>query len=128
MFQVDCDALVEIFGGDVLELVALVMGGVVDEHGDRPELGANRGDCGAERVNVGEVGGRVVNLLALPPNARGDGLRFLLLDIDEADLRALGSEVLDNRFADAAAAAGDQHGAVLQARIDGAVFHVFPGG
>ena len=51
---------------------------------------------------------------------------FRLLHVEEADLRPLRGEVLDDRFADAAAAAGDENGAALEARIDGAVFHSPP--
>src|SRR5690606_34320545 len=49
--------------------------------------------------------------------------RRLGVDVEEADLRALRDEMADDRFADSAAAAGDQHGPALQARIDGAAGH-----
>ena len=50
-------------------------------------------------------------------------LRRRLVDVDEAHLGALRGEVLDDRGADARAAARDEHGATLQAGIGGECRH-----
>ena len=48
---------------------------------------------------------------------RDERLAGRRVDVDEADARALGAELLDQRGADAARAAGDQDAAVDQARV-----------
>ena len=55
--EVDGDALVEIARASPLSVgVPVVAGGVVDEHGDRPDHGADLRDRRLQRVDVAEVG------------------------------------------------------------------------
>ena len=57
VLEVDRDARVPALGRGLVDAVALVVGGVVDQHGDRPDARAHRVDRGVERGDVGEVGG-----------------------------------------------------------------------
>lgn len=54
--QIDLHAILPVVDGDVRDLVAIVIGGVVDEHTDRSVLLPDAGDCRLERGNDPEVG------------------------------------------------------------------------
>ena len=80
---------------------------------------AHRADRGVERVDVGDVGSDEDRYVGRARELRDERLGGGHVDVDEADARPLGGELLNERHADARGAAGDQHGAVLQAGIAG---------
>ncbi len=86
----------------VLELVPGVVGGVVDQHPNRPQLAAGPLNLRARGLDVAEA---VVDEDRLGRAGLGGllGQRFRILDqeIDEGDARTLGAEVLDDAGADA---------------------------
>ena len=90
--------------------MALVVRGVVDQDGDRPEGAAHPRDRGPQRRDVGEI--RVLEAYARAAAVQfvGEGAGLGLLDVDEGGLRLLLDEAAHDRLADARAAAGDEHG------------------
>jgi hypothetical protein len=120
VLEVDRDAGVPARGCGVLDLVALVVGRVVQQRGDRPEARAHGGDRLLERRRVGDVGaqeqrrgGRTRREPLHQRLARRD------VEVDEADASALRDELFYERRADAAGSAGDEHRAASQTGITG---------
>ena len=108
--QVHGDAAVPVFGGDVLGPVALVMGGVVDQHRDGSQLLPDRRDGPAQRLHVRQVAVLEAHRGALPGEIGGERLGGGLVDVQEADLGVLPREGPDDGLPDAASAAGhDDH-------------------
>ncbi len=93
------------------------MGGVVDQHMDRPQGRAHRGDRRLERRHVGQVAG---DERQARPQLGGQGLAAGDVEVEHPDAAALGVEGAGDGLADAAGPAGDQHGATIQIGIDGA--------
>ena len=88
--------------------LALVVGGVVDEHGDRPHALPDLLHRRFERGDVGQIA-----MEKERRGMRGADLRDELLgrldgDVDEGDIGLLLGEGLDHRRADARSAAGDE--------------------
>src|SRR5450830_131826 len=121
---VDGDALVPVFQRDLFRLVALVVGGVVDEDVEVAHLRRQLGDGGLQRRDVGDVAvavhrGRVAGRLdALDQRQAG-----LLCDVHEGDDRALLCVCLDNGFTDAGATARDEYALAAQAAELGQLSH-----
>jgi len=125
--QVHRHPLVPIVGCDVLEPVAVVAGGVVDQHRDRPVGGRRFGDHAAQGLDVAQITGQEERDReasgADPLDGRPGGL---FVDVAERHLRFLLAERLDDRGTDPGSAARDEHGAVLEARINGPTAHPRP--
>ena len=70
----DVDGLhpVPIVGRDVLDPVPVVVAGVVDQHGDRPEVLAHRLDRRLQGRDVGEIAGEEQRRLAVRLEARAE--------------------------------------------------------
>jgi hypothetical protein len=117
--QIHCDSLVPVRGCRVFDVVSFVVRGVVDQHIDRPELVA---DARKQRLDRRDVG-QVARVIARRSRVVGQTLlqfaRLGLRNIQERYVSALLREALDDRGADAGAAAGDDDTLVAQRRIDG---------
>jgi hypothetical protein len=105
--------------------VALVVGGVVEEDAGGAVGAGGLVHRGLERRRVGDVAAEEENL---GPGARGDlgGEGAGVLDVDEGHAGALGGEALDQRGADAAAAAGDEDRGAGEVRVARAVHVPLP--
>ena len=114
MPQIDRDALVPELGRDILELMPVVARGIVDQRGDRPVLGGHLADRRLIGLHVADVAFDEERT-GLPDQRLGGRL----VDVDEADLRALRREMLDDRGADARAAAGNEDAAILETWVGG---------
>ena len=115
-------ALSQIVRRHRVDVVAVVVGGVVDEHGDRSELGARRrAIAAAQRVDVGQVAVQEQRPVPALAELGDQRLRRLGLDVDEGDLGAVAGKGAHHRGADARAAAGDEHDATGQAGIAGEI-------
>src|SRR6185295_7092175 len=118
MAKVDGDAVVPVLQRDVSRLVAVVVGGVVDEDCNGARVIAHAPDDRLQRGNVAEVAGdearREQPGLADP---RAKRRRGGLVDVDERDVRALRAEMLDDASPDPGAAAGDEYALVGQAWV-----------
>ncbi len=90
--------------------MALVVRGVVDQDGDRPEGVAHARDRGAQRRDVGEI--RVLEVYARAAAAQfvGEGADWASLMSMKAIFAFCCDEAAHDRLADARAAAGDEHG------------------
>src|SRR5262249_21370619 len=101
--------------GDLVDRVAIVVRGVVDENVER----AVRLDVATDRFlqagNVGEVDALEARLAA---EARDQSQRIRLGNVEEGHIGALAHEAVGQTRADARAAAGDQDALALEARID----------
>src|SRR5206468_1826064 len=97
VLEVDRHAVVPISGGYVGGPVAVVVAGIVDQYLDRSFLVPRLCDRRLQPADIPEVEG---NEARPPMAARGDaldqGLRWLLLQVDEGDARPLRGEVLDD--------------------------------
>ena len=119
MPQVHRHPLVPVVGRDGIKRVPVVAGGVVDQHLDRAVGRGRRRDGAAQLLDVAHVASGEERAAV---TSRGDRLGELiaapLVDVAERDLRTLRAKVLDDRGADAGAAAADEHRLALEARID----------
>ena len=118
--RLTCHALVPIVDRDILGPVAVVVAGIVDQHPDRargasPRFAIAARSASMSRRSQGMKGGLGALARRSP---RPEPREALLGDIDEGRRAALRAEMLDQAFADAAAAAGDEDAAALQAWID----------
>ena len=105
---------------DGVHVVPPVVGRVVQQRGDRPDLGPQRVDGRIERRNVGDVGGdKARREGAGRGQPLGQGGARLRVEVDETDTRALRGEGLDQGRTDAGCTTGDQHRAVPQGRVVG---------
>ena len=120
MTKIDLHAVVPILDRDVLDAMAVVVAGVVDQCLDRPVLAPDALDRVAKRVDLLQVAGdEARSRVSALANALDQRQRGVFLDIDERHARALRAEMLDDALADAGTAAGDEHDPVLQGRIVG---------
>jgi hypothetical protein len=111
------------FGRHVFDRMTIVARGVAHECERGPELLFELGD--------GCLQGRDIAQIAVDEGRAGLGRQRLasrLVEVEEANARALRGEVLDDRGADAGRAAGHDHGLVLEARIGGEGTHAFVAG
>lgn len=121
MADVELEEVIPLFGGHVVEMVAGVGGGVVDEDIDGAEVVYGGVDGGGDlgfdhEVCVVEVNFRVgVFILGIG----FEGMALLGIFIEEGDVCALLEEAVDEGAADAICAAGDE---------DVFVFEVVEGG
>ena len=127
MAQINGEHLVPVLGGDVEEILAIVVRGVVDQHANRAELRFHVGDRGANHRDVGDVaalemrGGRPGDSLCDQSIDKCARCRFV--DIEKCNPRALPPEMLGERRADSRSAAGDQHDAINEAWINSDIGH-----
>ena len=85
-----------------------------------PEGGQDLLHRGLQGLHIGEVAVEVKRRGAAFRGERAYQLAGgLILDVEEGDARALAREMAHDGFANAGGAAGDQHGAVIQAGITG---------
>ena len=118
VLEIDGDSPVPIFLGDLLGLVALVMGRVVDEDIDRAMRAADFVDAGAQRLDVGHVASLELHAMSRILQFAGELRRGLLVDVEEPHLRFLPGEGAHDRLADAASPARDENALVLEIGID----------
>ena len=120
MAQVDRDALIPEVRRHLVERMAIVARGVVHQHRDGPELRRHTLD--------GPLIGRDIADVARDEQRHGEAPRLdpvdqrprgRLVDVDEADPGTLLGEMLDDRGADAGAAARDEYGPPREAGIGG---------
>ena len=108
VLEVERHRAVPILFAHFVRLLALVVGGVVDEHGDRPHALANLLHRRFERGDVGEVAVKKQRRGVGGADFRDELLGRLDGDIDKGDIGLLLGEGLDHRRADARPAAGDE--------------------
>ena len=119
MLEIERHRPVPILFARPVNVLALIVGGVVDEDADRPQPLPDLLHRRLERGDVGQI--------AMEKQRRRPGsadLRHQILgrldgDIDKADIRLLGGESLDHGGADSRAAAGDEDHPVEQRRVAG---------
>jgi hypothetical protein len=123
VLEVDRNALVEELRRHVLELVAEVVRGVIDQRQRRPVLLREARDrrpvfLDIGDVAVGEAGGEagVPELLL----ERGAAIGH---DVDEADLAALRGELAHQRLADPRSATGNNNRHALEAGVARKIGH-----
>ena len=116
--QVHRHPLVPICRSHLLDRMAIVVRGIVDQHVDAAQRLLDIAHRLLERDDVGEIAmpiERRMDRTGRQPLDQGDALA--IDDIDKGDARALRDKGLDQAFADAAAAAGDQHALADKAGI-----------
>src|SRR5580704_2762376 len=118
MLEIDRDSPVPIVLGDLLGLVALVMGRVVDEDIDRAVRAANSLDAGAQRLDDGHVASLEMHGVSRLLQFTSELRRGRLVDVEEAYLRLLPGEGAHDRLADAAPTARDENAFVFEVGID----------
>ena len=119
VLEVDRHGGVPTLGCGVLDLVALVVGRVIQQHGDRAKVLAHRVDATRQGGDVGQIGQdkqRRVLRLSQALGQRGTGLS---VDVQKTNPRALSCELLDQAGAYAGSTAGNQHGSVAKAGVMG---------
>ena len=97
MAEIDRNRAVELLRCDLVELVALVVGSVVDQHGSGAECRANLAERGAQRRDVGEVAGHeewARRTFAERISECGAGFALL---VEERDLRTC-QEIIESTF------------------------------
>jgi hypothetical protein len=124
--QIDRDPLVPIGGGDVLDPMPVVVGGVVDQHGDVAVSGRHFRNGRLQRLDVPQIAADEAGLRAFDPELTAQGLSCLRLDVEKRHPRPLAAELADEAGADPRSAARDQHGTTAQARIDRQLPHSVP--
>ncbi len=116
VLEVDGDILVEELRGHFFQRVAVITRGIVDKDMDGA-VGQDGGGRLVQRRHIGQVAFEEDRRRA--QHAGVDRRRNIIDQVDEIHLGALLNEGGNEARADAGTAAGDQHLAVLQARIDG---------
>src|SRR5436190_9634006 len=127
MAQVYRDALIKEFRRHLRCRMALVMGGVVDQYVSGAVHGRDRRDRAFERRDVTDIGFDITDAGRFTAKLRGERLRRLARNVDEADFRLLADKGAHDRSADARAAAGDDYRLAREIRIDrarGSLHHV----
>ena len=119
VLEIERHRAVPILFADFVRRLAMVVGGVVDEHGDRPHALANLLHRRFERGDVGEVA-----LKKERRKVRGADLGDEVLgrfdgDVDKGDIGLLLGEGFDHRRADARPAAGDEDDLVDERGVAG---------
>ena len=117
--QIDGDSVVKVLRSHLVNRVPLVVGGVVDEHGDR-SVGPDRPfDAGLERRDVPQVAVLVARRRqSAGPDSCDQRSSSRIVDVDEADLRALLAELFGDRAADTRGTARDEDHPIPQTGID----------
>ena len=110
MLEVHIDPIFPEIFGDIIDAVPVVVGGVVDQHIERPRLRAQFADA---TLHCGDVG--QVNAFEARTGRCGQCARFLLANVEECHLAALLGEGLHDFGADPGTAARDQHPLAAQA-------------
>ena len=119
MPQIGRQTLVPVFDRHVLEPVPLIVRRIVHQHGDWPQPPPHLGDRRLQRSDVLQIAVLIEWLrVAGGLDPADQRLRRIVGDIDERHLCSLRRELRHMLGADAAGAAGDEHHAVAQARID----------
>src|SRR6185369_16946382 len=129
--EVGSYALVPVCGGDGLEGVAVVAGGVVNENGNVTDLRACLLDGGAQGFDVAHVAAQEHRLgRAAGADFFGDRSAGLFSDVDEDDARTLLCEGASVGGTDAAGSAGDENKFAGEARVNGGsrVGHILASG
>ncbi len=118
MAEVHRHALVPIFRRDLLDRVAIVVRGIVDQDVDAAKLLFQIGDHALDRRDVGQVAMPVDrDMLRARGQPAEHRLAGIIGDIDEGDFRALRDKCFDQAFADTAATTGDDDALVDKAWI-----------
>ena len=118
MAKVHRHAVVPVFGRDLGDLVAVVVGGVVDQHLDRSEVGRDVFDNLAQGDDVRQITFDEFGAAGAGPGDLFDqGFGGLGRDIDEDHTRILLAEMLDDAGTDPRAAAGYENHFVFEAGI-----------
>ena len=123
VLEVHRHPLVPVFGRHFVDRVAIVVGGVVDQHVAPAEPVDQLGDLGAVIDAVGDVAVDEERRHGRVGEARDERLARLVLHVDEGDRRPLAGESLDDPLADPAAATADDDALAGQAGIDRPVRH-----
>src|SRR5215207_4112120 len=116
MVEIGGQALAPIFRRHLVDGVAVVSGRVVDEDRDGPDRVARAPDGRLKGGDVAHVA--VLEMHALAQFLR-QSLAGLGIVVEDGDLAALGMERTRDALPDAAGAAGDENGLVLQGAVDG---------
>ena len=124
-FQVDGHRPVPELFRDRQGVVPLVVGGVVDQNGDRPMRCRRFGNGGADCPDIRDIAGKKHRTLAgalFHRVTEGSCVRAL----HEGDVRSLAQKTFGQCRANPRSAPGDEHGFALQIGEDGLVCHVWP--
>ena len=110
MAEIDRNRAVELLRCDLVELVALVVGSVVDQYRGGAERRANLAERGAQRRGVGEVAGheKWPRRRALSERNGESGAGFAL-QVEKCNLGTVLDKSADKARANAAGTAGDDH-------------------
>ena len=112
--------VVPLLHGQRLDVPALVVGRVVDQHRHRSQPLAGGGDRLLQRRDVAHVAVQVERLGDVAPGQRlGQRAPGVVLDVAEPDAHALGRELGDELGAEAGRAAADERHLAAQARVGG---------
>jgi len=119
--EIDCDRVVEFGRTHRREIVALVAGGIVDQHRGGTECRAHGIESGAQGVDVGKIAGYEKRFSRAGAERVDERRAGLLLNIKKGDTRAVLSKGAHKGCADAARTAGDDDCAVLQRSVAGKI-------
>ncbi len=119
VLEVERHRAVPILFAHFVRRLALVVGGVVDEHGDRPHALANLLHRRFERGDVGEVALKKQRRRVGGADLGDEVLGRFDGDVDKSHIGLLLGEGLDHRGADARAAAGDEDDLVDERGVAG---------
>ncbi len=117
--EIDRHAAFEIGGGCIGQRVAYVIGGIVDQYRERPRQTATNLNGSLQGTNIGDVAVQVMGWGGNVLQARLQGRRARIVDIQEHHLRTLPGEVFNKCRANAGGTPGHQHRAVVQAGVYG---------
>jgi hypothetical protein len=111
---------VPVVRGNVVDFVARIVAGVVDEHVDRLEFFEDARDAGANRGDISEVASKKKGFgNSSAANLFCDLYPGLILNIEIRDLRALMREMFNNVFADPAGSACDNSDTATETGVGG---------
>ena len=109
MAEIDRNRAVELLRCDLVELVALVVGSVVDQYRGGAERRANLAERGAQRRGVGEVAGQEEWTRRALAERIGECGAGFALQVEKRDLGTVLDKSADKARANAAGTAGDDH-------------------
>jgi hypothetical protein len=101
MAQIGGHALVPVVQGNALYGMAIIASGIVDQHMRITQLVAGRVDGLAQGGDITQIAMKERYLLPLGLDVILQFLRRAFIEIEQRHAHALGSEVLDNRSANA---------------------------